>query len=109
MINCSAELLHRPEEAANIKLGKVSIPSLFRDLPEAVIVADENRRIVWANNAALSMFGHTIDQMAATAPPFFTPVKKATCPQARHISIHPDPQNNIITKATICDQMEKPF
>lgn len=63
MINCSAELLHRPEEAANIKLGKVSIPSLFRDLPEAVIVADENRRIVWANNAALSMFGHTIDQM----------------------------------------------
>lgn len=63
MVECATELQNRPDEAANIRLGKVSIPSLFRDLPEAVIVADENRRIVWANNSALVMFGYTIDQL----------------------------------------------
>ncbi len=63
MVEGATELQNRPDEAANIKLGKVSIPSLFRDLPEAVIVADENRRIVWANNSALAMFGYSIDQL----------------------------------------------
>ncbi|WP_226892565.1 PAS domain S-box protein [Phycobacter azelaicus] len=75
MVDTATELQNRPDEAADIKLGKVSIPSLFRDLPEAVIVADENRHIVWANNAALMMFGYTIDQLIGQSTALLYPSK----------------------------------
>lgn len=73
MVNHATELQNRPEEAANIKLGKVSIPGLFRDLPEAVIVADEDRRIVWANNSALAMFGYSFDQLVGQSTALLYP------------------------------------
>ncbi|MEL0436905.1 PAS domain S-box protein [Phycobacter sp. 'Weihai'] len=77
MVEGATELQNRPDEAANIRLGKVSIPSLFRDLPEAVIVADENRHIVWANNSALVMFGYTIDQLIGQSTVLLYPNQSA--------------------------------
>ncbi|MDE4173028.1 PAS domain S-box protein [Phaeobacter sp. PT47_59] len=77
MPDSATELQNRPEEAANIRLGRVSIPGLFRDLPEAVIVADEEREIVWANNAALAMFGYTIDQLIGQSTEILYPNKDA--------------------------------
>lgn len=48
----------------SISLGDIRIPDLFRDLPDAVIVADENQRISWVNPALQDMFGYSLEELA---------------------------------------------
>lgn len=47
----------------NLALGDIRIPDLFRDLPEAVIVTNENRRISWVNPAFEDMFGYRCEDL----------------------------------------------
>jgi PAS domain-containing protein len=37
--------------SSNISLGDIRVPDLFRDLPDAVIITDPDRRITWVNPA----------------------------------------------------------
>lgn len=48
---------------AGVSLGEIRIPDLFRDLPDAVIIADESQRIIWYNTAFQNLFGYTHDEL----------------------------------------------
>jgi len=46
-----------------ISMGAIQLPDLFRDLPDAVIVADADRRITWVNPAFELLFGYAHEEM----------------------------------------------
>lgn len=48
----------------SVALGDVLLPDLFRDLPDAVIIADANQRITWLNRAFQAMFGYSLEELA---------------------------------------------
>ncbi|MEP2715901.1 PAS domain S-box protein [Pseudophaeobacter sp.] len=53
------------EEAspASISVGEIRIPDLFRDLPDAVIIADSEQRITWVNIAFEKLFGFSREEL----------------------------------------------
>lgn len=44
-------------------LGDIRIPDLFRDLPDAVIMANTERRITWVNPAFETLFGYQREEL----------------------------------------------
>ena len=52
-----AQAVNREGEAA---LSLFSLPDLFDTLPEAVVVADRTRRVVYLNAAAEALFGYSL-------------------------------------------------
>ncbi|MEP4035255.1 PAS domain S-box protein [Pseudophaeobacter sp.] len=67
VVNMSQETLQDAEtlvEASNgIAVGGIRIPDLFRDLPEAVIVAGADHRITWVNPAFETLFGYSREEI----------------------------------------------
>jgi PAS domain S-box-containing protein len=51
------------QSTPGISLGAMRIPDLFRDLPDAVIIADENQKITWFNTAFETLFGYSRDEL----------------------------------------------
>lgn len=47
----------------SVVIGDIRLPDLFRDLPDAVIVADSNRKITWVNPAFETLFGYCRDDV----------------------------------------------
>lgn len=56
-------ILADPDVSPNGVLGDFRVPDLFRDLPDAVIVANVERRIVWVNPAFESLFGYSLQEL----------------------------------------------
>lgn len=47
----------------DVSIGDIRIPDLFRDLPDAVIIADETQRITWYNTAFQTLFGYSQQEL----------------------------------------------
>jgi PAS domain S-box-containing protein len=62
-MNMTQRFQEAPAVSSNISLGDIRVPDLFRDLPEAVIIADPDRRITWVNPAFQTLFGYGQDEL----------------------------------------------
>lgn len=61
--NIGSDNPEKAPQTPGISLGAMRIPDLFRDLPDAVIIADENQRITWFNTAFESLFGYSRNEL----------------------------------------------
>ncbi|WP_241525571.1 PAS domain S-box protein [Pseudophaeobacter leonis] len=64
-MNMTQRFQEAPAVSSNISLGDIRVPDLFRDLPDAVIIADPDRRITWVNPAFQTLFGYSQDDFPA--------------------------------------------
>ncbi|WP_083464255.1 PAS domain S-box protein [Phaeobacter sp. 11ANDIMAR09] len=62
-INIGAQAEVKPQKTPGISLGAMRIPDLFRDLPDAVVIADEHQRITWVNTAFQALFGYDKEEL----------------------------------------------
>lgn len=62
-MNMTPRFQETPAVSSNISLGDIRVPDLFRDLPDAVIITDPERRISWVNSAFQTLFGYSPDAL----------------------------------------------
>jgi PAS domain S-box-containing protein len=59
----SGEITERKSVERDLRLSESKLNSIFQSVPEAIVVADAQGRIVQCNDATAAMFGYRMDQL----------------------------------------------
>ncbi len=59
----SEEITERGQVEKNLRLSESKLQSIFRSVPEGVVVADPQGKIVQCNDATASIFGYTMQEL----------------------------------------------
>ena len=59
----SEEILEREQVEKNLRLSESKLQSIFRSVPEGIVVADARGKMVQCNDAMSSIFGYPMDEL----------------------------------------------